>query len=143
VNGSDEKLKRDVTAIHQSRVEAGQRSVVVGIKLADSTGIAATMLVVALVWRDERKCGNVAGTEIGEKAILAFKIGHILQAEIRVCAFLNVLKIRKGVVLDRIEIDKVGLRLAFPSKTEIRGGEIGKKPSALLTPSAPVGGRSS
>src|SRR6202795_1646341 len=127
VNGGDEKLNRDVAAIHQSGVKAEQRAVVAGVRLADRAGIAATMLVVALVWRDERKCGNVTGTEIGEKAILALKIGHIVQAEIRVCALLNVLKIREGIVLDRVESHQVRLRLAFPRKSGGKVGEIGKK----------------
>ena len=54
MNGFYDIAQSQIALINQCRVQASLGAVVIGIKIADGAGIAAAVLIVALVGRDER-----------------------------------------------------------------------------------------
>ena len=98
----DDVAKRQVADIHERGIQSNLRAIVIGIEIALRTGIASTVLVVALVRGDERKRWNVARAQIFKQSVTAFKADDVVQAEIGFMSFLHTLEINKGVVLGGI-----------------------------------------
>src|SRR5882762_6488031 len=94
---------------NEGGVQSGLRTVGKRIEIAECAGIAATVLIVALVRSDEGVRGHVSGSEVAVQSMVAFEADGVTQAQ-RACAFLNALEVDEGVVLDGIEGDEVGLR---------------------------------
>ena len=69
-------------------------------------GVAAAVLVVALVGSDEGKIWHTPGGKVVKETVRALETDNVIQA-----AFLNAAKIDEGVVLRRIQFDQ-RLRLA-------------------------------
>src|SRR5215831_5325498 len=53
LNGRYDPLYRDIAEQDICFIQTGLRAVVVCIKVAERAGIAASMLVIALIWRNE------------------------------------------------------------------------------------------
>src|SRR6266852_7843629 len=110
VDGGDDSLNRLIALVDERGVEADESAVAGGVEVAGGSGVAAAVLVVALVRGDEGKGGDVAGAEVGEEAMGAGKANHVFQIVPGIQTFLNALKVGKGIVLDGVEVNE---RLSF------------------------------
>src|SRR5713101_8936000 len=99
VDGGDDGLNRLIALVDERGVEADESAVAGGVEVAGGSGVAAAVLVVALVRGDEGKGGDVAGAEVGEEAMGAGKANHVFQIVPGIQTFLNALKVGKGIVL--------------------------------------------
>src|ERR1700730_3621463 len=95
---------------NQGRVEAGLRAVGVGIVIAEGSGVAAPVLVIALVRDNKGQVRQFAGSEIGPNAVSAVKANDLGVADERVRSLLYVLEVNERVVLRRVQPNNVGLR---------------------------------
>src|SRR5579872_5332985 len=84
----------------QSRLGA----VIVGVKVAEGSGIAASVLIVALIWSDKRKVPHLARTQVRIKRI---EVSHICQAVPRLLTALYAGKVRERVVFHRVQLPDI------------------------------------
>jgi hypothetical protein len=84
--------------------------VIVGIELAEGPGIAAPMLVIALIGGNEGVVGNVARAQVGIKAVLAFEAHHVLKTVSTFLAFLHAFEIDERIVFYGLEGNQIALR---------------------------------
>jgi hypothetical protein len=143
VNRGDQILQRCIALRHQRRIQSRQRADVVGVIGTEPPRVAAPMLLMALVRRDERVGRQVAGGEIRVEPMRAVKGHHVLEADAGViavmiavnAAFLHAPEIDERIVFGRIETDGM--------VTGCRFDRFDQRPSDTLTPSAPLSGKSS
>ena len=99
----------------QSLVQACLRPIVILVEIAERAGVAASVLVIALVWRDEREIGNASRAEILEEAPGTLKSDDVAQTIVRVAAFLDIAEIDEGIVFGGVEFDDIALRVTLAS----------------------------
>src|SRR5258706_1066064 len=106
----NDALDGHVTLVDEGRVQSCLRTVGLGIEVAERAGVAATMLIVALVRHDEKEIRHVAGCEVGIEALGTIEPDHVLEAALWMAAFLHALEVDERVVLGSVELDDIALR---------------------------------
>src|ERR1700730_11687563 len=109
-DGGHQFLDRLVAENDERRVQTCLRAVAAGIIVTKCAGIATSMLVVALVGRNQRKSRHIACPEIGPESAFYIKCRHVAIAVERVSALLYVAKIGERIVLHGIELNDVRAR---------------------------------
>ena len=90
----------------QRGIEAGLRAGRRRIEVAGRAGVAAPVLVVALVGCDEGERGHVPEARSSKRPCEPSKPTMLSRRVVVPPAFLNALEVDEGVVLDRVEVDQ-------------------------------------
>src|ERR1700756_4112070 len=129
VDDIEQRAQREIALINQGGIQADLRAVIIGVKIAHGSGVAAAVLVVALVGNDEGKIREVTGIQVRKEALRSLATDHILQAVAGIQTFLNALEISERIVLYGVAINE---RLLF---TGNHGGDVrsvGKEAVAVI-----------
>src|ERR1700722_1259180 len=94
-----------ISGIDQRGIQSNLSPIGIGIEIALRTGIAAAVLIIALIWGNEREIRNMAGSEIFKHAIRPLKSHRIVQAAVAIVALLNITKIGERIVLNGIKVN--------------------------------------
>ncbi len=103
-DGLYDTLDFDVAALDESGVESSLRAIGVGIVVAKRTCVTTTVLIVALVGRDEGEGRDMTRGEVGKEAALTFKADDVAKAVVRIVAFLDIAEVDEWIVLRGVEI---------------------------------------
>src|SRR5262249_45397488 len=119
MDGADESSQHQVALIDQRRIEMGLRAIVVRIEVARGASIAASVLIVTLIGRDERKRRDSSSGKVVEQSVRALKADDVLETVPRIVALLHVSEIHKRVVLRGVQLHET-LMLARQYAGDVR-----------------------
>src|ERR1039458_5139857 len=120
-------LNFHITALDQGWIQAGLRAIIVRVIVAERAGIAASVLVVALVRRNEGERRYLAGAEIGVQTLGSVKADDLCQAQTFVQPLLNTLEIDERIMLAGIKIGQIARFQWWLDSAEIRLVGIDRK----------------
>jgi hypothetical protein len=105
VNAFHDLFDSRVAATKQGGVEAGLPAVVCRVIGANSGVIAAAVLIVALVGRNEGEVRRRSGTKVDVKTARSIEPYDAREAEVWILSFLNALEIGERIMLHGIKLD--------------------------------------
>jgi hypothetical protein len=105
VDGLYQVAKGEVALVDEGRVQAVLRAVADGVIVAGRSGIAAAVLVIALIGSDEGVLRHAACVQVFKQAVRALEADHVAQAVAGIDAFLNATEVDEGIVLGGVLLD--------------------------------------